>query len=258
MARGDLYRAVVGVTIAVVIYLAFWTAFDPPKRTSEYTLTDSITDTGEHVVGVSFHCSPESDVWAYVAVGWNAVLLLGASVLAFQTRNIIGAFNESRTLAFLIYSHLVFVVLRCGSFLLSGYLNGATLENLRSLIYSVDQIAMVFIYFVPKIVAKDEGYDLRSSRGSRPSYGISGLNFSGGSNNQLGTPFGGDINPSKPLQNGGEAIQEASPMKASEIPPNDYVNQKHSGVYQKQEEGPESPVPSQKDTETNIDTSVNQ
>ncbi|CAB9530192.1 Gamma-aminobutyric acid (GABA) B receptor [Seminavis robusta] len=161
--RSQLFGAVAVISALCGVYLLVWSVLDPPQREGQYSLlseTNTDTDLVEHVVGVAFYCSGNSNVWQYVAVGWNAVLLLCASVLAFQNRNTLQAFNESRTLAILIYSNFVFVVLRCITYLLSGHLNGTTLDHMRSMIYSLDTAATVIIYFVPKFWRKTTERDL--------------------------------------------------------------------------------------------------
>jgi 7 transmembrane sweet-taste receptor of 3 GCPR len=150
--------------------LALWTGLDPPQKASEYTLTEETTDKDDYIVALSHYCEDgNSDGWKFAAVGWNGVLLLCASVLAFQSRDIIQTFNESQTLAMLIYSHFVFVVLRCATYFLEHQLDGTMLNHIRSLLYSVDTLATIVIYFVPKLLAKAK---LRPSVSTR----ISGLN----------------------------------------------------------------------------------
>jgi len=56
------------------------------------------------------------------------------------------------------YSHFVFVILRLITFFLSSAnLSQATLSRFRSLIYSVDTLAGICIYLVPKFLMKHEG-----------------------------------------------------------------------------------------------------
>jgi hypothetical protein len=95
--RKTLYELVAGITFLMVIYLAIWTGVDPPQQAVEYELTESTTDTGDIIVAQRNYCNGgDSAIWQYAAVGWNAVLLICASVLAFQTRNVVQEFNEAR------------------------------------------------------------------------------------------------------------------------------------------------------------------
>ena len=158
LSRKSLFSAVFGISFFVIVFLLLWTIMDPPQQNPEYTLTDEMTEDGHTVVEVTYYCSSESQVWDYVAVGWNTLLLLCATVLAFQTRTLQKDFNESQTLAFLIYSHFIFVVLR----LIAVWLQ-ATSHALRSLIFSIDTLATILIYFVPKFSAAANKPQERSS-----------------------------------------------------------------------------------------------
>ena len=68
--------------------------------------------------------------------------------------------NETATLAFMIYSHSVFVMLRVVTFILSGSIEELILRQMRSLIYSADTVATIMIYFVPKLSA---GKDIKKN-----------------------------------------------------------------------------------------------
>jgi hypothetical protein len=184
--RRSLYGKVVSVGFVIGICLAIWSAVDPPRQVSEYSLTDNLTPSGERMIDARIveeehYCSGgESDAWQFAGLGWNTLLLLCASVLAFQTRNIKEDFNESRTLAFLIYSHCVFVVWRICTHLLSDSLDGQTLRSLRGMLFAVDQIAGMLIYFIPKLFTPDihemsTGVDMHSAMArSQPKSGESG------------------------------------------------------------------------------------
>lgn len=129
----------------LVIFLILWSVLDPPRKEGEYRLSSSPVENGSTIIDATYYCSSESEVWGFIGVGWDVLLLLVASVLAIQTRNIRQDFNESRTLAFLIYSHFVFVLLRLATYFLedSGVLN-STLQGVRSLLYSTDTIAGIW------------------------------------------------------------------------------------------------------------------
>jgi len=180
--RTHLFRTVALISVLCIGYLSLWTWFDPPHKKADYTLTGSTVQTErgtETVVEVNFFCGAgESNVWQYVAVGWNALLLFTATVLAFQMRNIHESFNESKTLAFMIYSHLVFVILRICTFLLTDLLQGTTLDSIMSVLYSVDTILTLFIYIGPKFVKERGGstYSTRPEGSHLGSVHVSGLN----------------------------------------------------------------------------------
>lgn len=154
--RKSLFRTVAFIMAIMVLFLALWTVMDPPQRKGEYELSKSQTAQGETIVNIGYYCSSESEFWTYSAAGWNCLLLLSATVLAFQTRKIHKNFNESQTLAFMIYSHLMFVMLRVISYLLSGSVRDTTLHKATSLIYSMDAVLTLIIYFLPKFVYVEE------------------------------------------------------------------------------------------------------
>jgi hypothetical protein len=154
LSRRSLFSAVLAISAIIFIFLVLWTIYDPPTKNEEYVLSNVVNDDGYTMIDVTYFCSSESGMWDYIAVGWNTLLLLCASVLAFQTRTLQKDFNESQTLAFLIYSHFVFVVLRLITVILQQWSGTTTsvetLVGLRSLLFSIDTIATIFIYFVPK------------------------------------------------------------------------------------------------------------
>jgi len=128
---------------------------DYPKKEPEYELTDLVDGDGSRVVNVRYYCSSRYKAWYLIAVGWNTFLLLCATILAFQMRGLSGRkFGESTTLAFLIYSHFVFVVVRLITYFLSS-VSEWLLARCRSLIFSADMIMTILIYFLPKLFGAD-------------------------------------------------------------------------------------------------------
>ena len=162
--RSKLFGAVAIISALIILFLALWTGLDRPQVAAEYEVTATTTDYGETIVEQLNYCRSEYMFWYYLSVGWNLVLLFAATVLAIQTRTLTQAFNESLTLGILIYSHLVFVVLRIVTFFLP--IQEGLLLQCRSIIYSVDTLATLIIYFLPKFLAKNEDLleVMRSSR----------------------------------------------------------------------------------------------
>mmetsp|Transcript_3970 Transcript_3970/g.5848 ORF Transcript_3970/g.5848 Transcript_3970/m.5848 type:complete len:409 (+) Transcript_3970:3-1229(+) len=156
LSRRYLFGAVFLLSTCVVIYTGIWTIFDPESRDLEYEVTDTIVEeTGETVVIVSSYCSSQQIFWKLSTLVVNCILLLCASVLAVQTRKTHKDFNESMTLAILVYSQFVFVVLRMVAYLLEDKLGSSMANYFQSLLHSCDTICTVFIYFVPKFVVDD-------------------------------------------------------------------------------------------------------
>lgn len=163
LTKTQLFGTVAFLSTFVVVFLVLWTVLDPQQRSTEYSLTEHETDFGETIVAVNYYCNSNSMVWEYIAAGWQLVLLICATVLAFQTRNIREGFNESQVLAFMIYSHFFFVVLRVITFVLENSISKSHLAQLRSMIYSIDTIVTICIYFIPKFLTKDADFQLNNA-----------------------------------------------------------------------------------------------
>lgn len=176
----QLFGAVIAIFLLACSCLSIWTAIDPPRKVPEYSLTEEKTLRNETVVMVGYYCSSESTPWRFAAVSWNVLLLICATVLAFQTRSLRQAFNETVVLGNLIYSHFVFVLLRVGSFFLTSSLDGATLALCQSIIFSMDTLFTLLIYFVPKFHAEDDYPDNTPHRPIISSVLRSSLAFFGG------------------------------------------------------------------------------
>jgi len=165
LKRSALFRAVIVISVLVVLFLMLWTIVDSPKQESEYELTNLVDANGYQVVHVRYYCRSQNMAWYLIAVGWNTFLLLCATILAFQMRGLSSQkFGESTTLAFLIYSHFVFVVVRLMTYFLSS-VSEWLLARCRSLIFSADMIMTVLIYFLPKLFGADQSES--SGLGSR-------------------------------------------------------------------------------------------
>ena len=160
LRRTALFGAVTLISALMVIFLIIWSALDPPNSLPDYTLTADQSEQNETIVSVQYYCSSNSDVWVFLSAGWNALLLLCASILAVQSRKLQQDFNESHTLAILIYSHFVFVMLRVITFALP--LKGGVRLECQSIIFSLDTVATMVIYFVPKFWTSDD-YQARTS-----------------------------------------------------------------------------------------------
>lgn len=150
-----LYGAVLLLTFVVIIFLITWTVLDAPHLGTEYDLTEETTDEGEFIVTTSHYCTSNSQAWLYASVGWHLTLLTAATIQTIQTRSIRQEINESQTLAIMIYSHFVFLILRLITLFLRDTLNQTDLMGVTSLIFSLDAIATIGIYFVPKFLTDD-------------------------------------------------------------------------------------------------------
>ena len=159
LTRRHLFGTVGLFVFVIVLFLVLWSTLDAPKRQGEFTLTDETTDdTEEHVVTINYYCASESQIWRYAAVVWHCILLLCATVLAFQTRKLQAGFSESSVLATVIYAQFLFVLLRAITFALEGIVSESYMASVRSLIYSTDAIVTLCVYFIPKLLTDDAAF----------------------------------------------------------------------------------------------------
>ena len=177
----SLCLTVVAVVILVMIALTLWTVLDPPQRGEDRYLKDM------DGVATAVVCASDSSLWDLIALCWNGVLILCATVLAFQSRNAQEEFNDSKLLGTMIYSHFIFAVLRVVTLSLSdmqisedenggGYppIEPSTLAAASSFLLSLDVIAAVTIYLIPKLVTAH-----KAPEAHRASHG--GTSYEGGS-----------------------------------------------------------------------------
>jgi hypothetical protein len=143
------------VLIPVLIYLVVWTVVDPPRQVEQRILSEEDNTTIE----TSQTCQSENDFWFVAALCWQALLLLTATVLAFQSREIVQEFNESRSLGTMIYSHFLFMALRGITFNLGKQeiLLPNAVAGVTSVLLSLDTLFAIMIYLVPKCVEAKTG-----------------------------------------------------------------------------------------------------
>jgi hypothetical protein len=161
LRRDQLFRTVSIIGLFVVIFLVLWTVLDPPTRHQSYSLSRTISGTGDvgAVLEITSYCASDGVFWRFIAIGWNFVLLLSGSVLAFQSRKIkMRDFNESLTVGLIVYSQTIFVCLRVVIWtVLKDSVGESALAHCESIIFSTDTVVTCSIYFFPKFKRrKDE------------------------------------------------------------------------------------------------------
>ena len=144
-----LRRYPVYVMIPVIIYLVAWTAVDIPKPTE--TLSMGTSGIGNTIV-VNTYCSSQVEYWSLVAYIWQVLMLLSATVLAFQSSDVVEEMNE-RQLGFLVYSQFIFLALRIAIVVLTrtGTFPGSFRSPIVSIVLSVDVMTGTMIYIGPKV-----------------------------------------------------------------------------------------------------------
>lgn len=215
LKQEELYRTVAYLSTLVLVILVVWTVVDPPLRKTEYTLTGATNKMGETLLETEYHCASDSPSWRILSISWQLFLLMIAGVLAFQNRKFRNDLTEVRTLALMIYSHVVFVGLRGVTYLLQGSISAGQLYPYHSLTYSADVLATLLIYFLPKFFD-----DASSGPSIFISSGSLQLDMSDlGSSQALKTPKSLRnlaIKEEEASESGDQAVEEAKSRSATE------------------------------------------
>jgi hypothetical protein len=81
LGRKSLFGAVACLSGLVVFFLLVWSIVDIPRKKAEYHLVKDQPDDAERTLVVyNYYCSSRGMVWPYIAVAWQTVLLIIASV----------------------------------------------------------------------------------------------------------------------------------------------------------------------------------
>ena len=147
------FKKVLALTVSVLLlYLALWTLFDMFRQS--FTYSHIIKDNDVSLINIHNSCASTSNAWEILAFGFEAMLLAGATMLTYQSRDAIEELNESRFLAFMVYSHFMYLVMRLLIFvlMLSDMIPNALWMRLMSLLVSSDTLTAILIYIGPKFV----------------------------------------------------------------------------------------------------------
>jgi len=129
-----------------------------------FKIEENDDDDDVTTVTASYTCRSLKQVWGFLSVGYQALLLLCGSLLAFMTRKTKNDINETSTVAFLIYWNFVCVLLRALLVCIESNIGTNVWNVSLSLILSIDVIAANIIYFVPKFLETD---NMRASQNKR-------------------------------------------------------------------------------------------
>lgn len=178
MSRKRLSLVVGGFVACGVVYLILRAVLDPITGRTQLDLTTRTNDRGQTICEKSLYCDSRSPAWEFVEIVWYSILLLVATVLAFQSRDVRQEFNETHTLAFMIYSRFLFTVLQLMTLFLQSSLSPQLLFGYRTLIRGLDTSVSLIVYFLPKLYQAVTGKSITNRIGnSRLSSGfrLSGL-----------------------------------------------------------------------------------
>ena len=162
VSRQAMYGSLSFLVILAVCYLIAWTVVSPPEAIENRVLPDEYSTTIE----VSIMCQSKQVYWEYLSLAWQLLLLLVASVLAFQSRDTISDFNESRSFGTMIYSHFLFMILRIIVFYLGSQelLQPNVIGACLSFLLSFDVLFATAIYVVPKCLQAQKAPEVYNPR----------------------------------------------------------------------------------------------
>lgn len=174
VSREAMFGSVSVLVLIDAIILIVWTSISPPQAIEELVLPEELGT----IVESSVICDSQMIVFHYLLDGWHLLLLIVASVLSFQSRDIVPAFNESRSIGTMIYSNFLFMLIRLIVFFLGdrGLISSNVYGASMSLLYALDTMIATTIYVIPKIFEATKDPYPHVSRGSIL---ISGASLSG-------------------------------------------------------------------------------
>jgi len=145
-----MFCKVAALVLTVMLYLTVWTVVDAPKHVEERELVE---ENGTQVKAY-WKCDSQSWLWEGLALGWQGLLLLMATILAVQTLTVQQEFNESRSLGTLVYSHFMFIILRIMVNVLEdqGTIVPTVSSATISYLLSIDVFFGMCIYLAPKLI----------------------------------------------------------------------------------------------------------
>ena len=198
------FTKIFSTTIVVIVaFLTLWIVIDTPTRRQEHIFNsnESINENGNYIIRRHTGCASSSAVWEVLAFVWEIGILMAATVITFQSRNLISALNESHALSFMVYSHFLFLLMRLATngLVMSGVIHMSIGQKIISMYLSTDTIISILVYFGPKfydVIFYDEDQSRNKSQvvvatnptGTRRSR-ISGVKIpEGGVPNLIGKP----------------------------------------------------------------------
>ena len=130
----------------LVIYLIVWTAVDTPSSVTDLTMM------GDATVALHYVCASASNFWEIAAFGWESLLLLSTTVLAYQSREVIKQLKDSHGFIFLVYTHFIFLLMRVivHIVMFSRMIPAALFFKLIAILLEVETICAILVNFSPK------------------------------------------------------------------------------------------------------------
>ena len=144
VSKEKVYKVSGAVVGIIVLYLTIWTVFDTQTPESELFLRDESSND----VDVYIQCSSKSMIWALTAFCWEGILICASAAVAYISRNITAAFNESRVLGNVAYVSFLFFVFRLIVFALPVIvLQPSNKASIYSILLTLESLVVIGLYF---------------------------------------------------------------------------------------------------------------
>lgn len=144
------------LTVILILTITLLTAGSILKPRELMTLARLKVPGDEHTVSVGKYCAPkDSKIWMLINVIILCLMLCVNAVLACQSRRYFVNFEESQGLSIMIFSHIVFIVIRIGFMAVDrvGGVLPSSVQVLESLLICLDVLFAMSLYFGPKFSA---------------------------------------------------------------------------------------------------------
>jgi len=149
ISRSLLLARVAAVVTAVIALLITWTVLSGP----DISETRRVDPDDPNVIVWDSMCDSDMGFWRNIAFAYHFLLLMAAALLAYQSRDTMKQLNESRSIAWMIYSHFMFLILQMvfAVFYYTESFPASTIAFVTSLNYSFDTLVAMAIYIFPKL-----------------------------------------------------------------------------------------------------------
>eukprot|EP00934_Nitzschia_sp_Nitz4_P001546 Nitzschia sp. Nitz4//scaffold248_size28759//20159//24979//NITZ4_008111-RA/size28759-snap-gene-0.11-mRNA-1//-1//CDS//3329543998//1546//frame0 len=146
-----------GLCVAVA-FLVLWTVFDSPGEIIHHEISNVLSATNDTIVFSSNWCASSSNLWYFVSVAWQAMMLLPSLVLVMIT-NRAHDINDSASFGMALAVRFVAILMRLVGDAVFDSSSGLEKMGYTSLLIATDTIVTTVLIFWPKFLYANEVAD---------------------------------------------------------------------------------------------------
>lgn len=150
LRQATFYQFTAVAVCAAAAFVLLWQIADPSVKNFEYELTSIKNEEGATIVEAVQYCASDSDVWYIITLGWQAALVFPGSMIALMATRVKEDLNDTKSMANVLYLHTLHVALQALVFGILEDTARADMMGYQSLLISVDTIAVLGVYIIPK------------------------------------------------------------------------------------------------------------